>query len=221
MPRKRERSLAIGGLVPFSTVDYPGWLSAVVFCQGCPWRCRYCHNPHLQSFARTGREWRDVAAFLEQRRGRLEAVVFSGGEPTAQPTLEDAIRASRGLGYQVGLHTAGIYPRRLRRVLPFVSWVGLDIKAPFDARYDAITQVRGSWRAASAALDAVLESGVAYELRTTVCRPLLDDAARVEIERELARRHARPTRWQEFRAEGCADADLTQFSKKGADFFNP
>jgi len=162
-----------------------------------------------------------VAAFLEQRRGRLEAVVFSGGEPTSHPALEDAIRAARGLGYQVGLHTAGIHPRRLRRVLPLVSWVGLDIKAPFDVRYDAITQVRGSWRSASAALDAVLGSGVAYELRTTLCRPLLDEPARAEIERELVRRHARPTRWQEFRAEGCADAELIPFSKKGADFSNP
>jgi anaerobic ribonucleoside-triphosphate reductase activating protein len=209
LPPDRGRALVIGGIVPFSTVDYPGWLSAVAFCQGCPWRCRYCHNPHLQNFTRTGNGWRDLVALLQQRRGKLEAVVFSGGEPTSQPGIGEAIRAARGLGYQVGLHTAGIHPRRLRRVLPLVSWVGLDIKAPFDARYDAITQLRGSWRAASAALDAVLASGVAYDLRTTRCRPLLDDAACADIERELARRHARPTRWQEFRPEGCTDPALT------------
>jgi pyruvate formate lyase activating enzyme len=89
-----------------------------------------------------------------------------------------------------------------------VSWVGLDIKAPFDGRYDAITRIRGSWRAARAALEEVLESGVAYELRTTVHPALLDAAAKEEIQMELLRRGARPARWQEFRAQGCADAGL-------------
>ncbi|MBI3069525.1 MAG: 4Fe-4S cluster-binding domain-containing protein, partial [Betaproteobacteria bacterium] len=77
----RER-LRVGGLVPLTTTDYPGRLAAVVFCQGCPWRCGYCHNPHLLPARRTAPiAWHAVRDFLERRRGLLDAVVFSGGEP--------------------------------------------------------------------------------------------------------------------------------------------
>ncbi|MDD5199955.1 MAG: anaerobic ribonucleoside-triphosphate reductase activating protein [Terrimicrobiaceae bacterium] len=204
----RPERLRVGGLAPFSTVDYPGHLSAVLFCQGCPWRCRYCHNPHLQPFTAGAITWPEVEAFLTKRRGLLDAVVFSGGEPTAQPALEAAIRAVLRLGFKVGLHTAGVYPGRLRRVLPLLSWVGLDIKAPFDGRYDAITRIPASWRAGMGALDEVLMAGVAYDLRTTIHPALLDAAAKEAIQTELFRRGARPARWQEFRAQGCVDAGL-------------
>ena len=89
----RKPGLRVGGLVPLSTTDYPDHLSAVVFCQGCPWRCAYCHNPHLLP-RRSDSEiaWPDVLAFLDRRRGLLDAVVFSGGEPTLQRALPDAMR---------------------------------------------------------------------------------------------------------------------------------
>ncbi|HEX6005079.1 MAG TPA: radical SAM protein, partial [Burkholderiales bacterium] len=78
----------MGGLVALSTTDYPDHLAAVVFGQGCPWRCGYCHNPHLLPKRGVARiAWRDVLAFLERRRGLLDAVVFSGGEPTLQAAL--------------------------------------------------------------------------------------------------------------------------------------
>jgi len=206
--------LRVGGLVAFSTVDYPGHLSAVLFCQGCPWRCRYCHNPHLQPFTEGEIPWGEVEAFLSARRGLLDAVVFSGGEPTAQPGIEGAMRAARALGFQIGLHTAGANPRKLHRILPLVDWVGLDIKAPFDARYDAVTGIRSSGPTARAALREVLESGVDYELRTTVHSVLLDDAAKEELQREIADMGARPTRWQDFRPQGCTDEELISGSKK-------
>ncbi len=202
--------LRIGGLVPFSTVDFPGRLSAVVFCQGCPWRCRYCHNPHLQprSGAVAGPRWAEVLEFLRDRRGFLDAVVFSGGEPTIQPQLQAAIASVRGLGFQTGLHTAGIVPHTLRAVLPLVDWVGLDIKAPFDGRYAAITQAASAARRAKAALRAVRDSGVAYEIRTTWHPLWLDDQAKRDLNHAVAACGARPTRWQKFRPEGCADPSL-------------
>src|SRR5689334_15533531 len=111
--------LRIGGLTPLSTTDYPGQLAAVVFCQGCPWRCSYCHNPHLLSArAKHALGWDDVAAFLSRRRGLLDAVVFSGGEPLAQAALPDAMRQTKAMGYRIGLHTGGAYPPRLVAVLP-------------------------------------------------------------------------------------------------------
>lgn len=208
--RRSPLRLRLGGFVPFSTVDFPGRLSAVIFCQGCPWRCRYCHNPHLRGFSGDLAGWERTESFLAIRRGLLDAVVFSGGEPSAQPALENAIRFVRGLGFQVALHTAGIFPDRLARVLPLVNWVGLDIKAPFDARYDTITGIEGSWRLAKSSLEIVLAGGIDYELRTTVHPRLLDARAKTDIERQLAGMSATPTRWQEFRPQGCADSELTE-----------
>ena len=122
--------LRVGGVEPFSSTDYPGALAAVVFCQGCPWRCGYCHNPHL--IPARGDDERDFARILDwlaSRRGLLDAVVFSGGEPTAQAGLPGAIDAVRAQGFAIGLHTSGAYPRRLAQVLPKVDWVGIDVKA--------------------------------------------------------------------------------------------
>ena len=96
-----QREPRIGGFVPFSATDYPDHLSAVVFCQGCPWRCGYCHNVHLQPATNaTELAWNSILSFLERRRGLLDAVVFSGGEPTLQHALAGAMRAVKALGTQ-------------------------------------------------------------------------------------------------------------------------
>jgi len=206
--------LRVGGLTPLSTTDWPGMLAAVVFCQGCPWRCGYCHNPHLIP-ARGDSEipWDDVLAFLRRRRGLLDGVVFSGGEPTLQPELADAMREVRALGFKVGLHTGGAYPRRLAEVLPLVDWVGLDAKAPF-ADYARITGVDGSGERARASLEAVLASGVAHEIRTTVHPALLADAEVVNLAQELSARGVKRHVIRAFRSRGCADAALVQDAKR-------
>lgn len=160
--------LRVGGLVPLTTIDYPGELAAVVFCQGCPWRCRYCHNPELiPPRGAAAVPWAAVTSFLERRRGLLDAVVFSGGEPTAQPALEKAVAAARSLGFKIGLHSAGSYPRRLARLLPALDWVGLDVKAlPHD--YPSVTRIAKSGAPAWESARLVAESGVAHEMRITV-----------------------------------------------------
>lgn len=183
--------LIIGGIVPFSATDYPDHLCAVVFCQSCPWRCAYCHNAHLQPTQPLEEiSWEDVLAFLDRRRGLLDAVVFSGGEPTAQRGLGAAVFAIKERGFKVGLHTAGIYPRRLAEVLPVLDWVGFDIKAPFE-RYEHVTGVRLSERAARKSAELVIASGVAHEFRTTFDRSLLADNDVAQIRAELAAMGAR------------------------------
>ena len=198
-------SLQVGGFVPFTTVDYPGHLAAVVFCQGCVWRCRYCHNPHLQPFEGACWNWDNILALLAERKNFLEAVVFSGGEPTAQSCLPAAMREVKDLGFKIGLHTAGIFPDRLAEVLPLVNWVGLDVKAPFDERYDRITQRKCSFEAPAESLRLVLASGVKYELRTTVHPDLLTPVDLAEVSLSLQSLGAAPTNIQPFRPEGCTD----------------
>ena len=207
-----SRGLRVGGFVPLSSTDFPGQLAAVVFCQGCPWRCRYCHNPHLQPTGGDEIAWTDVLSRLERRRGLLDAVVFSGGEPTAQPAaLANAIEAVRSLGFHVALHTAGIYPDTLRRLLPHLDWVGFDIKAACEG-YAALTGVPGAGERAESSLRALLESGVAYEVRTTVHPALLSREDLWQLAERLARLGVRRYAVQQFRNRGCADAELNTAS---------
>lgn len=169
--RAPETRLSIGGLTPFSTVDYPGKLAAVVFCQGCALACAYCHNPHLRTRSGDGRGalWSEVLGFLEERRGMLDAVVFSGGEALLQPGLPAAIDEVAALGFAAGLHTAGLSPKRLDRALGALSWVGFDVKAPFD-EYDRVGSAKAG-RLARASLERLVESGVDHEIRMTIHGP--------------------------------------------------
>lgn len=203
-------NLRIGGVVWLSTGDYPDHLSAVVFCQGCPWRCGYCHNPHLLPRRATpALGWSDIRRFLERRRGLLDAVVFSGGEPTLQAALPDALAEVRSLGYRTALHTAGISPKRLAAALPFLDWVAMDIKTEFD-RYGEITGVPGSGEHARQSMELILASGVAYEFRTTVHPALIEEDAVRRLADVLVASGVRHYVLQEFRIRGCAHSALLE-----------
>ena len=157
----------VGGITPFTTIDFPGRLAAVIFCQGCPWRCRYCHNRHLLESGEAGQySWNDTFRWLETRRGLLDGVVFSGGEPLLQKQLPEAIGQIHQNGFEVALHTSGVYPERLSKVLPLIEWVVLDIKSPFD-EYELITG-GGNRHRAKHSLIRILDSGKDFELRCTV-----------------------------------------------------
>lgn len=205
--RREAADLRIGGLVPLSTTDWPGRLAAVVFAQGCPYRCGYCHNPHLIPRTRGALAWREVLAFLERRQGLLDAVVFSGGEPIVQQRLAQAMQDVRRLGFAVGLHTAGPSPRRLAALLPQLDWVALDIKAA-RADYARITGRARSGERAYECARLLLAHDIPHELRTTVHPALLDIDAVVAIGRALADLGARRYVLQAFRATGCVDASL-------------
>jgi anaerobic ribonucleoside-triphosphate reductase activating protein len=214
----RHGGLKVGGLVPFTATDYPGLLAAVVFVQGCPWRCGYCQNPHLQPRTRDSPiPWDNVLDFLKRRTGLIDGVVFSGGEPSMDPGLEDAVRQTRALGYRIGLHTGGTHPRMLARVLPLLDWVGLDIKADFDD-YEKTTQVRDSGAPARASLRAVPDSGVDFECRTTIHPDLMSADALLSLGRMLAALGVHRYAVQKFRPQGCTDATLNARGQALADW---
>ncbi len=202
--------IRIGGLTPLTATDFPGCLSAVVFCQGCPWRCDYCQNPHLiDPDASGGPEWKQIIAFLERRKGLIDAVVFSGGEPTLQRGLADALKTIREMGFRTGLHTSGAYPERLADALPHLDWVGMDVKAPFET-YEAITHVPKSGAKARRSVESILASDVECEFRTTI-HPI--KTGKREIERmagELAVLGAGHYKVQSFRSKICLDPELSK-----------
>lgn len=216
MRARDPAELRIGGVAPFSTTDWPGRLAAVLFLQGCPWRCGYCHNPHLQpADGSGGHELVSVLAWLDRRRGLLDAVVFSGGEPTVDAALGSAMREVAARGFAIGLHTGGAYPRRLAEVLPRVGWIGFDAKAP-GTDYAKVTGVAGSGAAARASLELVVGSDVDFEVRTTVHPALTPEDALLRLADELASLGVRHWVLQPFRPTGCADEALVAAAPHGA-----
>lgn len=199
-------ALVVAGLTRLSTCDWPGRLVATVFLQGCPWRCTYCHNADLQPPRGAGAAtWTQVRHLLSRRQGMLDGVVFSGGEPTMQRGLGEAAAEVRELGFGVGLHTAGAYPGRLRDVLAWVDWVGLDVKA-LPAGYRAVTGVSSAAQKAYESLRVVVASGVAYEVRVTVDPSVHSDSGVRELVDDLQQSGVSRIVLQEMRCLGSVPA---------------
>lgn len=184
--------IPVAGVVPLSTVDFPDRLALVVFTQGCPWHCGYCHNAGLRTLSQPASwwSWQRVCELLDERRGFLEAVVFSGGEPTLHRGLETALRTARSKGFLTGLHTAGMFPERLPQLLQWLDWVGLDIKAPLDERYIQLTGDGQSVAKVLASLVLLQSWRVPFQLRTTVGPGALSQPDFNELRRQLSQLNA-------------------------------
>ncbi|OPY87938.1 MAG: Pyruvate formate-lyase 1-activating enzyme [Syntrophaceae bacterium PtaU1.Bin231] len=186
--------MRIGGWQKVSLIDYPGEICAVVFLQGCNFRCPYCHNPDLVDPARFGEclPVEDVFAYLDSRRGKLDAVTVSGGEPTLQPDLPDFIRRIRTLGFKVKLDTNGSRPEMLENLIRWglVDYLAMDIKGPLH-RYREITGADIDAGVIAKSIAVVMNSGIAYEFRTTAVKSLLkpEEAAAIGKSLENADRY--------------------------------
>ena len=164
------REVQIGGLVPFTTIDYPGKLSAVLFLVGCPLRCAYCSNPHLLCPGDGEYDPEKMFEWLRNRIGKLEAVVFSGGEALMQGDIAiDYMKRVRDLGFKIGLHTNGFYPETLQRASDIVDWIGLDFKATRE-KYPDLTGQHIAYDNMIRSLDIWLGTGKDFEVRIT-CDP--------------------------------------------------
>lgn len=164
------KAVQIGGLVSFTTIDYPGKLAAVLFLVGCPLRCAYCSNPHLLTPHDGEYDPERVFEWLQSRVGKLEAVVFSGGEALMQgdATIK-YMRRIRNLGFKIGLHTNGFYPETLRRASDTVDWIGLDFKATRE-KYPDLTGQHIAYDNMIKSLDIWRNTGKDFEVRIT-CDP--------------------------------------------------
>lgn len=200
--------LVIAGLVPMSTVDWPDHLVATVFTQGCPWNCFYCHNQALIPTRTPGQvAWEEVRGLMRRRRGLLDGVVLTGGEALRQDALADAAREVIDMGFRVGLHTAGPYPRRLRDMIEagLVGWVGLDVKA-LPEHYGQVVgrpnAAMRSWESLEALIEAAGRGGPDFEVRTTVVPGDVTAEDAVKVARRVHRAGARVYALQQARSEG-------------------
>ncbi len=167
----------IAGLQKMTLLDFPGKVACAVFLQGCNYRCPFCHNSELLS--RQGEACMDTASFLsflKSRKGLLDGVCVSGGEPTLQPDLAELLRSVKALGYAVKLDTNGSRPEVLKRLVAegLVDYVAMDVKNS-PARYaETVGHTRIDLSAVEESLRFLLSGNVAYELRTTVTCQLHD-----------------------------------------------
>lgn len=164
-----EICLPVAGFDARDDHAFPGRRAAVIHLQGCPLQCGYCETATRMGSARLAdpAEWQAVKALLAIRPGEINAVVFSGGEPTLHPDLTAAAEACRTLGLAVGLHTAGTYPERLAALLPQLDWVALDVKGR-GRDVDRICGRRDIWQQHARSLSLLLEGDTPFECRTTV-----------------------------------------------------
>jgi pyruvate formate lyase activating enzyme len=206
-----EIRLPIAGFDARDDQAFPGRRAAVVHLQGCPLSCGYCETASRMGPARRAApgEWAAIEALLAARVGEIDAVVFSGGEPSLHPDLPAAADACRALGLAVGLHTAGPFPERLERLLPRLDWVALDTKGR-GADFDRIGGRPGTWQRHARSLSLLLEGDTPFECRTTVhWRDFtLDDLERLAM--TLADCGVRRYAIQLARRERCLDPDYCQ-----------
>jgi len=170
--------MKIGGLNKFSLSDFPGKISAVVFTQGCNFRCPYCHNgpliaQHVPNDLLIPEE--EFFRFLNIRGRQLDAVVVSGGEPTIQPGLFTFLWRIKSMGFLVKLDTNGSKPKVLRGLLnnKLLDYVAMDVKAPLHI-YNCLTgTVVPVIREIQESIALISKSGIDHEFRTTVVELLL------------------------------------------------
>ena len=128
--------MLIGGFQKCSLIDYPGKICAIVFTLGCNFRCSYCHNPELvypELFNKPIPE-EEIFSFLPKRRGKLDAVTITGGEPTLQADLIDFILRIKKLEFLVKLDSNGSDPDVLENAISSEApdYIAMDVKAPLE-----------------------------------------------------------------------------------------
>jgi len=180
--------MLIGGLHKVSLIDYPGQISALIFTQGCNFRCPYCHNPELvyPHLWRPALKEKQVFNFLDARVGKLDAVVVTGGEPLLQKDLEDFFARVKERGFLVKVDTNGSYPDVLRHLIEkkYLDYCAMDVKAPWPS-YERAAGVPVEVEKIKESVEIIRSSGIEYEFRTTFVSPLLRGEEVLEIAHQL------------------------------------
>lgn len=169
--------MKIAGFQKFTLIDFPGMISAIIFTQGCNFRCPWCHNPELvlpELYQRTI-DSREIVDFLKTRVGKLDAVTITGGEPTLHRDLPDLIRTIRALGFKIKLDSNGTNPEMLSELFSegLIDYVAMDIKTSLE-NYSSLVGVGIDTDLVLRSINLIKNSGVQYEFRTTMIPSLMD-----------------------------------------------
>lgn len=225
--------MKFSAIQPFTVLDYPDKVACIVFTPGCNFRCGYCHNPEFvlpEQIKKLEPDFLDeetIIHFLERRKGLLDGVVISGGEPTLQGGLPDFIRRVKGMGFLVKLDTNGSRPEILKLLLDegLLDYVAMDVKTSLDG-YVALVGPCIRTSSVESSIELIRERAPDYEFRTTLVRGI-HGPHEIEGIRSLvagARRYA----LQKFRPSITLDPALSNHSPPDegemrfiADLFRP
>lgn len=202
--------MQIGGFLPFTASDYPGKLAAILFTQGCNLRCPFCHNAGLLSRKEPSPlALEEIYSQLEQRRGFLDGVVISGGEPTLHDDLPDVLRKIRSYGFVTKLDTNGTSPGVLSRLLSegLLDFVAMDVKAPI-SKYHQLSGVNIDTGKILQSMELIASSGLPHQFRTTWVKSLLSEDDLKSVRALLPKGEELTV--QTFRPEHALDFSLRQ-----------
>ena len=200
--------MRIGGLQKFSLSDFPGIPAAIIFTQGCNFRCPFCHNGSL--LLMHGENELDVETVLEwlkSRAGKLEGVVVTGGEPCFHADLPEFLLQIKDLGFKVKLDSNGSFPEMLEKVLDrgLVDFVAMDIKASWE-NYDTLCGTVVEKETITKSIESIVQSGVPHLFRTTFVPALMEEQETEDIAKMLPQNSS--YKIQEFRPETALDPHL-------------
>ena len=165
--------MTIAGLQKTTLLDYPGKVACTVFLRGCNFRCPFCQNGEILEGGEGDVTQEELLSFLQKRKGILDGVCVSGGEPLLQTDTPALLRAIKSLGYSVKLDTNGAFPDRLKALCAekLVDFVAMDIKNS-PQNYEKTAGVKVNMDAIAESAAFLLTGSVAYEFRTTVVKEL-------------------------------------------------
>ncbi len=202
--------MRISGLQKLTLLDFPGHVACTVFFAGCDLRCPFCHNAPLVTDIdeADGIEYDEFFAFLEKRRGILDGVAITGGEPLLRSDLAEFIARIKSMGYAVKLDTNGTHPERLREILMSgnVDYVAMDVKNSLE-KYEKTVGRPIDMGKIEGSIRTIIESDVDYEFRTTVVKELHETADFDKIGRMLS--GAKRYYLQQFKDSGALIGDAS------------
>ena len=176
--------MKIHGLQKMTLLDFPGRVACTVFFGGCDMRCPFCHNAELlDGSAPPVMDEEELLSFLKKRKGLLDGVAFTGGEPLLQKDLPELMAKIRDLGYPVKLDTNGTYPDRLNRMMTdgLVQYVAMDIKNSPERYAETAGLMEMDLGPVRESVSLLMRGKTEYEFRTTAVAELHDDRSFQEI----------------------------------------
>lgn len=216
--------MKIAGYLKTSLIEWPGKITSVIFVPGCNFRCPFCHNQDLVDPRRIKKlpryQEKTILADLKKRKKWIDGVVVTGGEPTLQPKLEEFLREVKKLDFLTMIETNGTNPKLLKNLLAekLLDYITIDFKGPW-GEYEKFTNCSNQASKVKLSLKEVIQSGVEFELRTTIIpglhrqETLLAQAEELKVFIKNSRPKIKEFRWflQNFRPQNCLDP---RFQKK-------
>jgi pyruvate formate lyase activating enzyme len=209
------KNMILAGFQKLTLLDYPGKIATTVFTLGCSFRCPFCHNPELVDLrlAHNEESEKEFFAFLTKRKGKLEGVCITGGEPTIQPDIIKFIKKIKKAGFLVKLDSNGTRPDVLKKIIDakLVDYIAMDIKSQL-ANYDKVTGSKVDKDRIKLSVDLIMRSYIPYEFRTTVVPGLHSEKDFMEIAKWIS--GAENYYLQEYREEQkILDPNLKKITK--------